>query len=55
MNSKGVNSTTPDHETMVHLAQTYANLNPSYLKKSEDCRTLEIDQYPGGIKNGADW
>ena len=50
----GTISKSPDHKTMVHLAKTYANLNPTYLNKSEDC-TDENTQFPGGITNGAEW
>jgi hypothetical protein len=47
-------SKSPDHELVVHLAQTYANGNPE-MKKGDRCEAQTGDWFPNGITNGAKW
>ena len=49
--TSGKISKSPDHEVMIHLAKSYANLNP-VMKHGNNCPD---ESFPNGIVNGAEW
>ena len=51
-NGKNTYSKSPDDETFVYLAKSYANAHPTMWKGELQC---DGDRFKDGISNGADW